>query len=304
MLRRTLGAACFRPGRSLLLFLAATIGCDTPTAAHLRKLSFTAQPTGTMFGQVLLPAVQVEIRDAAGVRVANAQDAVTLALSANSAGAIVQGSTTVDAENGIATFRSLFIDKAGTDLTLVASAGNLAVATSAPFAISGPSGPLNQVSAGHYDNACGITATGAVYCWGFNAKGELGDGSTANRSRPVLVRGGVNFAAVSSGTLHTCAVTTAGAAYCWGANSYGQLGDGTTTDGLTPVLVTGGLTFDAVSAGYDHTCAVTTTRITYCWGANGSGQLGDGTTIDRSTPTLVTGEIGRASCRERVFRVV
>jgi len=51
------------------------------------------------------------------------------------------------------------------------------------------------------------------------------------------VAGGLSFAAVSGGSLHTCGVTAAGAAYCWGDNRHGELGDGTTIDRLTPVRV-------------------------------------------------------------------
>ena len=58
--------------------------------------------------------------------------------------------------------------------------------------------------------------------------------SSADRWSPVLVAGGVSFAAVRAGGNHTCGVTAVGAAYCWGFNGYGQLGDGTTIDRLTP----------------------------------------------------------------------
>ncbi len=93
------------------------------------------------------------------------------------------------------------------------------------------------VSAGDGGDTCGVTAGGAAYCWGDNSLGELGDGTTTNRSSPVLVAGGVSFAAVSAGDIHTCGVTAGGAASCWGLNSAGQLGDGTTTDRSSPVLV-------------------------------------------------------------------
>src|SRR6266480_5260325 len=103
-----------------------------------------------------------------------------------------------------------------------------------------------------------------AYCWGEGYAGKLGDGSTSDRSSPVLVAGGVRFVSLSAGGHHTCAVTAAGAAYCWGYNVYGQLGVGTTTGpescptanpdvpvscSTVPVLVAGGISFAAVSAG-------------------------------------------------------
>ncbi len=130
---------------------------------------------------------------------------------------------------------------------------------------------------GFYHN-CGVTFDGAAYCWGDNTWGQLGDGTTTWEPSPVLVAGGLTFAAVSAGSYHTCGVTSGGAAYCWGGNSAGELGDGTFTQRTSPVAVAGGLMFATVSAGDSHTCGVTTGGAAYCWGDNPSGQLGNGTT--------------------------
>jgi len=127
-------------------------------------------------------------------------------------------------------------------------------------------------------HTCGVTFDGAAYCWGDNTWGQLGDGTTTWEPSPVLVAGGLTFAAVSAGSYHTCGVTSGGAAYCWGGNSAGELGDGTFTQRTSPVAVAGGLMFATVSAGDSHTCGVTTGGAAYCWGDNPSGQLGNGTT--------------------------
>ena len=132
-----------------------------------------------------------------------------------------------------------------------------------------------------------VVVTSGLWCWGLNDSGQLGDGTTIQRTSPVLVSGGP-FSSVTAGGSHTCALTSAGAAYCWGANDHGQVGDGTTTMRTSPVLVAGGLNFVSISAGGSHTCGVTVVG-TYCWGANGNGQLGSGTTTDSAVPVKVSG---------------
>src|SRR5437870_9490765 len=90
----------------------------------------------------------------------------------------------------------------------------------------GPTQPatltFRAVSAGGY-HACGVTAAGAAYCWGGNPLGQLGDGTTKTVHRkPVLVAGGVSFAAGSAGGSPTWGVAAGGAAYCWGNNGRGH----------------------------------------------------------------------------------
>jgi len=90
-----------------------------------------------------------------------------------------------------------------------------------------------------YRQSCGVTAGGAAYCWGWNAYGQLGDGTTTNNLTPVAVSGGLTFAGVSPDRYHTCGLTTASVVYCWGDNQQGQLGDGTFTWSSVPVRVAG-----------------------------------------------------------------
>ncbi len=136
---------------------------------------------------------------------------------------------------------------------------------------------------------CGILSDGTAYCWGANDVGQLGDGTTQNRSTPTPVAGGTAFIQIAAGLKHTCGLAVDGVVYCWGDNEYGQLGDGSFAGHLTPEPVGGDIKFSAIGAGLQHTCGLTVDGLAYCWGRNRDGRLGDGSTSDRPSPTAVTG---------------
>ena len=134
---------------------------------------------------------------------------------------------------------------------------------------------LKQVSGGG-GHTCGITFGGKAYCWGNNIFGQLGDGTSANRSTPVAVKGNLVFTNISAGLVHTCVTTSVGIAYCWGDNTWGTNGDGTFIQSLVPVRAAGGRVFAKIAAGAAATCALTADGTAYCWGNNYWGQLGNG----------------------------
>ena len=150
--------------------------------------------------------------------------------------------------------------------------------------------PVVQISA-RLAHTCALDGAGALFCWGGNFAGQLGDGTTTDRAAPVPVAGmGSGVAWVSAGDTSTCAVRTSGAVSCWGRNDRGQLGDGTMNASATPVAVSGLPSGVArVRVGIAHACAVTTGGGVKCWGANDSGQLGDGTKTSSPVPVDVVG---------------
>jgi alpha-tubulin suppressor-like RCC1 family protein len=168
-----------------------------------------------------------------------------------------------------------------------------------PVDVTGLSAPATAVATG-WIHTCALLQGGAVQCWGRNQAGELGDGTTTQRTTPVGVSGlASGTAEIAAGPAFTCALTSGGAIKCWGANNKGQLGDGTTTDRLAPVDVVGlGIGVVRVTVGgilpssgptSGHSCAITTSGGVKCWGSNNVGQLGEGSVTDRLTPFDVQG---------------
>jgi len=142
--------------------------------------------------------------------------------------------------------------------------------------------------------SCAVTAAGAVFCWGANWNGRLGDGTYWDRDVATPVSGlDAGWIQVRTTRGHTCALSAAGALSCWGRNWSGQLGDDTNSERTTPVTVvwpvTPGPPVSAFACGDEFTCAVTAAGAAFCFGENGNGQLGDDTTTDRRTPVQVTG---------------
>jgi alpha-tubulin suppressor-like RCC1 family protein len=98
--------------------------------------------------------------------------------------------------------------------------------------VSGLVGVLS-VSASHVHN-CAVLDDGSAWCWGDNAGGQLGDGTTSDSTTPVPVSGLGSVTAISTGALKTCAVLADQSAWCWGSS---YLGDGTADGSSVPVQV-------------------------------------------------------------------
>jgi alpha-tubulin suppressor-like RCC1 family protein len=161
---------------------------------------------------------------------------------------------------------------------------------SSPVSVVGGFTDWCQVSAGGVHTAA-VRQNGTLWAWGDNTRGQLGDGTTVQRTSPVSVVGGfTDWCQVSAGNAHTAALRQNGTLWAWGCNGQGQLGDGTIVDKSSPVSVVGGFTdWCQVSAGCVHTAAVRQNGTLWAWGLNQQGILGDGTTVSKSSPVSVVG---------------
>ncbi|BDR53364.1 hypothetical protein KIM372_12710 [Bombiscardovia nodaiensis] len=138
-----------------------------------------------------------------------------------------------------------------------------------------------------------VTADGTAWAWGSNAYGQLGDGTTIQRSTPVRVQlpnGVTHLDKIAVGESHTLAIGDNDQTYAWGSNQFGQLGTpsvtlGSQTNTPTPVQIpNGSLNFKQVYASADWSLAIDNRGKIFTWGFNGDNELGNGNTTNQSTP--------------------
>ena len=150
-------------------------------------------------------------------------------------------------------------------------------------------------------HSCFISVSQYNYCQGLNSNGQLGEGSTTQRSTPFKIS---NFEqplkSISTGKKHTCAIDYDGSLYCWGSGNNGQLGTGSTPTSQTyrqqVTIAANGLENNKalqVEVGNEHSCSIFDDLNLYCWGYNGYGQLGINSATQQSRPQPVTMPLGQ-----------
>jgi alpha-tubulin suppressor-like RCC1 family protein len=146
-------------------------------------------------------------------------------------------------------------------------------------------------SGGH---TCALLAGRTISCWGYNGFGELGDGSTTNRStpRPVSNLSQLPAATIAAHSDITCATFyDGGSERCWGNGGFYALGNGSTVNSSVPVspaLPKGAI----MTPGTLHGCARLLDGTVSCWGYNGQGELGNGSFDDAPVPVPVSDLVG------------
>lgn len=130
--------------------------------------------------------------------------------------------------------------------------------------------------AGGFDHTLFLLSDGSLWGIGYNAFGQLGDGTTSNRYSPYEIAAS-NVTAMAAGYEHTLFVKSDGSLWVMGGNDFGQLGDGATTNHLVPEeIVSSGVT--AVAAGFYHSLYLKSDGSLWGMGYNLDGELGIGDT--------------------------
>jgi len=156
--------------------------------------------------------------------------------------------------------------------------------------------PFTSAFSVGWGHSCAIRRDRALFCWGSNDAGQLGQGESRDSYNiPVQVQDDEDWLRVAAGKQYTCGIRKGGELSCWGANGTGQLGiAGGALDGMSiaadipnPVGVTTG--WSEIAAGAAHTCGIKFSGELYCWGRGTEGQLGIGNDDGAPAPTLVKG---------------
>lgn len=145
---------------------------------------------------------------------------------------------------------------------------------------------IKSIAAG-WNHTLGLKNDGTLWAWGGNGSGQLGDGTVADRTKPVQIGTDTNWSVLSAGKTFSIALKTDGTLWAWGINSNGQLGDGSIVDKSAPVQIGTDNKWSAISAGDSFSLALKSDGTLWTWGSNSKGQLGLGTITDGLAPVQV-----------------
>jgi alpha-tubulin suppressor-like RCC1 family protein len=167
--------------------------------------------------------------------------------------------------------------------------------TTSPRTVAGLDGSRVTRLVASFANSGALLSDGEYVDWGYDADGQLGNGSIgASSDVPIRVdlRAPVTQVAEGGsiwGNGQTLVMLSDGSLWAWGANSDGQLGDGTTGTQPSPTRFypPAGVTYDSLATGSSTSYAVSPTGQVYAWGVSFAGQVGNGTTLTAMTPVLV-----------------
>ncbi|MFT3795403.1 T9SS type A sorting domain-containing protein [Flavobacterium sp.] len=119
------------------------------------------------------------------------------------------------------------------------------------------------------DHSVGIKEDGTLWAWGRNNYGQLGDGTTADKSTPTQIGTDNHWISVKVGTGRTMALKSDGTIWGCGRNNFGQIGDGNFGVNLiSTLMVQAGSDSDwtQLSVGTDYTFGIKSDGSLWGWG--------------------------------------
>jgi uncharacterized repeat protein (TIGR01451 family) len=159
------------------------------------------------------------------------------------------------------------------------------VAVATPVQVAGLEGFVSVADGSGFVIA--LKSDGTVWGWGLNNSGQLGDGTTTDRTTPVPTIGLTDVTAISTYGFFSFALRSDGTVWTWGYG--GGIGSTVGVIRTTPVQLTGISNVTKIAAGGGHALMLKSDKTVWAVGGNSRGQLGDGTTTDRPFPVPVTG---------------
>ncbi|KAH9258659.1 hypothetical protein BASA81_003161 [Batrachochytrium salamandrivorans] len=163
--------------------------------------------------------------------------------------------------------------------------GNIASQTAPTPVVGLAAKNIVSVACG-YRHTCAVNANGAMFCWGKDFYGQLGDSSvTSNSFVPVQVLGITHGAASARTGLHNSfALMQNGTVVAFGADWYGVFGAGSVGNKSVPIVFGQGVSgVVEIRGGYFATCVLLQNDAVWCTGSNYYGQLGVGNDVDSRT---------------------
>lgn len=133
-------------------------------------------------------------------------------------------------------------------------AGNSKKSNTIDFKISVP---FKEMAVGGY-HILALDNDNNLWAWGANEQGQLGDGTTTDKTSPTKIETNITFVQLSAGAFHNAGIDTEGRLWVWGLNTFGQLGDGTTINKSKPQKIMGDKGFTKVMASEYLTLAIDT----------------------------------------------
>lgn len=144
------------------------------------------------------------------------------------------------------------------------------------------------------DHACGVNTDGALYCWGTNRSGSLGQDMVAENAMialPDQVGTDNNWvAAAVGGDLDkgfSCGIRSSGRVFCWGHPFF--TGTNGVDVGAGPTAIYGDHLYTWVQANWEHACAGDSAGVVRCWGHDTYGGFVAPGLTDTPIPVIVDG---------------